>query len=319
MSTCKTLFEQLLAACVENLDKSYDLVYVSYDDKLTDDQVAWLLADDYESLWESTAEWESDQRWATSREIAAGVLKETAECMWRQGEVPEAEDEADDGYLDSEDLWDQFVGSNEYDELLYAIQDRDASKWLDELISHTGGVLLRIPLAEDDQSIERASGYEDEWPTEIESLLAWGIATMPDRTDARAVEAWLADPQVEANAAALRAVWREIGDPVSGFIDYKWPFLLAYVDLADLVKARREEGVTHVELEDPHLLLTNIFEGDGHEEQLTGWVRVPVERLMTDDSAPGYSWDSIAGVHKPAYTCELRTVTPTITTEEKAA
>lgn len=283
--TCKTLFEHIRDECIEGLSKTYDLVFVQYDDKLRDEQVEWLLEGDFESLWDSLADFEGEQRYHNSREEAAGVIKDVVERMWRDGEIEGDEDE----YFDSDDLWDQFDGSPEYDDLIEEIKDRDRSDVVKELVGHTGGVFMRIPMGDVGTCVPTEPGREI---SGADLLHQWGI------------------PVTGKNVTALDTIFAEVGGP-----EYdRSPFLLAYLDLSDIYALDSE--VTHIELEQPYLLLSNIYAGDGFEAQLDTWVRVPVENLRTDNGAPGYSWDSIAGVHKPAYTCNLRVVT---NTEEKAA
>lgn len=288
--TCATLFEHILASCTEDLAKSYDLVYVDRDDKLSDEQVEWLLEDDHEALWESLADFEGSQRYESARNEAADLIKGTVERMWRQGEIPEAEDDADDGYFDSDDLWDQFDGSDEYDVLIDRILERDTGSWFKELIDGVGGVLMRIPISDAGTCISTDPGREI---SGAELLHQWGV------------------PVTGKNLNALDEIFAEVGGPSEAD---RSPFLLAYLNLGEIYRLGPE--VTHIELEQPHLLLTNIYAGDGYEAQLDTWVRVSVKNLRTDKGAPGSSWDSIAGVYKPAYTCEIRIVPPT---EEKAA
>ena len=111
----KTLCERAIASLPE---KTY-VYHIDRGDELSAEQIAWILADDMEALWESFWEWEAEQQ-----------------------------DGAVDYYLSDTDL-----SSDEREALwadLHVLQDfrdevieRDASTWFDDLIRNTPAVMIR--------------------------------------------------------------------------------------------------------------------------------------------------------------------------------
>lgn len=81
--------------------------------------------------------------------------------------------------------------------------------------------------------------------------------------------------------------------------------LISYNDVDDLAPDQEDRTVTFT---DPHVLLIDTMSGAGHDVKLFGTLSVPVpaapeegdkKTFYTD--AGGYSWDEVAGVHKPGY------------------
>jgi len=141
-SACPRTLAELRDEILANLDETYDLVFVAYDDKLTDEQTAALVRGDFEAIWDSTDEWTCD----SSHE---GAKYHIAEHLADAIRTFEAAD--DDDYTD---LSDSFEFSAEYDEVRELIMDRDAGQWFDELIGNTPDPLLRVPLVDEDHALE---------------------------------------------------------------------------------------------------------------------------------------------------------------------
>ena len=277
MSENERWLHDLHEAVMAEMDKSYDLIYVDYRDKLTDTQVNALVQRDWDSLYDELGEWESDARWESVRYH----MKDLAE-----GIISRLEQEHD---VDLSWLYDEYEHTGTWDEAREQMEERDTSDWLRQLASNTGGVLLRIPLrdslgqpADEDHNIY-VNGAND-LPEPDFFLATHGIAPTPE------------------NVEAYRSICAEVG--YGG--NFLLPFLLAYVDVSDLYAIPYDCG--WVEFTDPHLLLENCYAGSGFDAQIHGTVRVHIDDLRTDEGAPGYSWDSVCGLYKPAYAAEIRPV-----------
>lgn len=138
--------DQIAELMIADLDKSYELVYVDYRDQLDDEQVEALVANDWETLWQSTAEWESDSQWESVWQIVEQLRKD----------------------LDvTDEEWDAFrEDMSAFEEVRDEIHQRETGDWVRELAAHTGQVLLRIasPITEDDSlSYREVHPYELLW------------------------------------------------------------------------------------------------------------------------------------------------------------
>ncbi len=112
-----------LENALARLDAKYELSYVSYDDSLTDEQVAMIVRGDYDAAYESICEYESDSRW----EGVKYVIEDTFTSEERAAITPD-----------------------DMDEVRYAIEERDESDLLGGLIRNTSDPLLRIIAIEED-------------------------------------------------------------------------------------------------------------------------------------------------------------------------
>ncbi len=72
----KRTVKNLAKAIIAGLDAKYDLVFINQGDKLMNEQVAALVNGDYEKLWDSTEEFESDAMHSSIDEILRTNLDE---------------------------------------------------------------------------------------------------------------------------------------------------------------------------------------------------------------------------------------------------
>lgn len=228
-----------LTEAIERLDKSYELVYVDYRDELSDEQVAAIVRGDIDSLWESIDEWENESRWEGARYVIGDTF--------------------------SDEEWESLT-RDEQEEVRVAIEERDSSDVIGQLIRHTSDPLLRISCVDED----RAWSFEPVTPDEV--LAQVGLEATEHNV--KAVDYALANASPEFSV--LMGYW------------------IVSVDLATLYAA--PEGAT-VTIENPHLYLGNPFAGSGFitEEPLEGTVTVPREELRTDKDAFGYAVDEVYG------------------------
>lgn len=140
--------DEIIAA----LDDTYDLVYVDGNsDGFNADQVDAIVRGDFEGLWESTFEWESDSRWHAAYEI----LNEAADAVAREwGEDDDADDEAID------EVRGEFTHSEAWERARYVVEGRDTGSWVRQLLANTPDVLLRVavPQLREDHDETEAAG-----------------------------------------------------------------------------------------------------------------------------------------------------------------
>lgn len=140
--------EKLLEHYVDQLQDSYELVYIDYRDQLTDWQVDWLLSGDHEAFFDDTAEFEHANR-------EAGIDYVVNEL------VPD------------EEVRDDLDAAGVLVQLREEIGERDTSDWITNLAEQTPDVLLRINcISEDD-----AFAFTPVTPEQV--LTAVGLAHTP--------------------------------------------------------------------------------------------------------------------------------------------
>jgi hypothetical protein len=167
--------------CLTNLLGEYELVYVDYRDQLTDEQVAWLAAKDWESLDASMDEWLDDVRYESADYHRTEVMDET-EAEWAEAH----------GHEIAEAVRSAFRDTDLHDELRYAIEDRDRSNPLRDLAGNTPRVLMRQVLGE-----ARLTSEDD-----IEDLILADLGV----------------PDIEHNREAIRNTLPECGEWVQAMI-----------------------------------------------------------------------------------------------------
>lgn len=246
-------------------EKWISLVYVHYDDRLTDDQVDAVVrnAGWEDDAWESFFEWTSEAQCLSASEWIEQAVKDHREAAYREHD--------DEDWLTLDLTFDQEEWVRE---VLY---DRDDSKPLDDLLSNTPAQPLRVPLGE-----------------------------MPRHDDGTVSAAGLAEMLGVTYSDAWQRVIDEIMAEVWDGVQYLEVHLLAYVDLDPEWLDLPEDAL--VTFTTPHLWITNPYAGNGFEGALEdAGVTLTVKRgdLRTDRDAPGYSWQSVAGPHWPAYHSEI--------------
>lgn len=248
----------LADAIIEDLDEKIDLIYVDYRDQLTDEQIAAIVRNDLEKLWESLEEWESENRW----QGAKYVIEQGRDAVIQRWE---REDDEDYSQIASD-----FDGSDEEERVREEINERESGEWMKALVRQSGDVLLRIPIDALDE--DRAYSYEPVEATDV--LKRLGFEATDDNVKTMSYALANASPEF----STLMGYW------------------IVGADVEDLYKLEVDEN-GFVAIENPHLYLGNPFMGDGFitEEALTGTAYVRRSDLQTDKSAFGYSVNSIYG------------------------
>ncbi len=279
--------EQLANEIIEGLDKSYDLVYMDYRDQLTDEQAGMIVRGDMEKFWDSTFEWESDQKWDACKTIITDAAKEVV-ANWEREDDPEH-----DGFY--EFLLGEFEGTDAYDSVRYAIEERDNGKWVEELCSHYGRVLLRI------EAIDEDHGYS------FEEVTAERVISDLNRTNQRGGHGF--NPDAET-IETINYVLANSSPEFSVLMGY-W---VVGADVSDIYKLTNEPDA-EIDIVNPYLYLGNPFAGSGFisERPLSGTILVKREDLRTDKDAFGYSLDNVYGGLNPSdFECEIRPVKVTV-------
>src|SRR5664280_1152671 len=263
----------LANAMIDDLDKTYELVYVTYDDTLTDEQVGHVVRGDMEALWESLAEWEDETSWDSVEQIIA-ELKASVIRGW--------ENEND---VDYSNLADAFDGSDEWERVRYEIEERNTGDWIKRLVRQTGQVLLRIPIDTIDE--DNAFCFQEVEPAG--GLGRIGVAHTKDNRSEVSYGLANASPEV----SVLMGYWI-VGADVEALYDL--PI----------------DGDAQVEITDPYIYLGNPFAGSGFvsEKPLTGTVRLSRADLRTDKDAFGYSINDIyGGVRASSFEATIAAIT----------
>ncbi|WIB65318.1 hypothetical protein [Curtobacterium sp. MCBD17_040] len=275
-----------LAETIRTLDPREipDLVYVAYDDKLTDEQIDAYLSGDFDALTDSTDEWVSDQQYEAATEFLRSFL--------------------DDRGADWDDLSD-----DDHDELRQAVYDRDRSDPIRHLLRNTHDQLLRAPLRSPaDLIVPDADG---EWPDGIDARFYndthWDA--IRERRVAALQEA-LASHNVTVTAEVRQALEELVVEGPADWHDGVSLDVIWYGDVAEagLAGADRGEAAGRtLSFENAEVVLIDRVNGSGYSARIPGTLTTTV----TDDAPAfldsarsgnhGYGWDDVAGVVKPYF------------------
>ncbi|ACL41899.1 hypothetical protein Achl_3948 (plasmid) [Pseudarthrobacter chlorophenolicus A6] len=266
------------------------LRFVAYDDRLTKEQMGMILA----GQW-NDAENDVDENFSDS---AYDQAVETART-----EINEAHEE---GRFDRE--WDE-LDQDEQDAARYAVEERDDSDPVKDLLRNTPDQLLRTSLGRPAERLPEprwASGHR---------LDDGGFTARHD-----AVAALLKESGMNVDSPEVREAIEELINEGP----YDWHEgvqldVLWYGGIEDAVPTPRAEspeteGQKVLEFAKPHILLIDKWNGSGHDVVVPAAMKRTLTRVGDDDGeapqtgrayldsdAGGYGWDDVAGVHKPAY------------------
>jgi hypothetical protein len=269
----------LADAMIAGLDEKYDLVYVDYRDQFSDDQVAALVRGDLETLWDKSSEWESNAR----EESITEILKQVGDDVIRDWQIDDERQDLDEG--DYEPLVDGFFGTEEYERVRDAIDQRDRAQWPTQMAGQTPAVLLRIAAAEIDEDNAFTGG--DVAADHV--LMRLGAAP------------------TEENTYVVQEMLKEADYPGAVLMGY-W---IVGADVSDVYKLPTEPD-TLVEIVNPHLYMGNPFAGTGMitDGPLTHTVRVRRDQLRTDAEAFGHAVTEVFGGLNPSSFAATITAVP---------
>jgi hypothetical protein len=235
---------------VSRLDEKYALVHIDRGDRLTDDQVQKLIAGDEEVLDE---DWVSENRWHGVNLVLDEILDEGARDFLEEHEALE--------------------------QVREAIEDRDESDPIRDLMRETGSKLLRYRL-----DAEAAAG-------------AWKFSDEQVNSAAHALAA-AADIDFWDNCEALRELVAHASYGGGLYVLWRGDIKPVY-DAVCTVRFSDTASKVTVQWTDPELLLLDQWNGSGHTVRVRGTVRLVFDpdRLCLDTAhAPGgYSWTDVVG------------------------
>lgn len=166
--------EELRDEIIKRLDEKYDLVYVDYRDRLSDEQVETLARKGaIDEFWDSTWEFESDSRHESEKYIIEELLKDIVkeDATWFE-------------------VADEFLGTDEWIQVQEAIEERDRGNWPKQLASQTPAALMRVLALDEDHGFPMG----EENPTAEEALTRLGLAITPENVKAMDYTLNNADP-----------------------------------------------------------------------------------------------------------------------------
>lgn len=258
---------QEIPRLIEKLDDTYDLVYISYDDELTDNQLRSVLAGNPSEAEESIMEWADDCRWHALTEYVLPQILSSSER---------------DSLMDDRDA---------FEDLQEAIYERDTSCPFEDLLKNTSRNLMRYQVCH--QTLGDLAGYDDEGylsasaPDVIADLLGLEKGGSMEAIKQMAeIETMVANADGECN---LYVIWyEEPADVAAPIVAHAW---------------RGEALPTRITWDTPHLVLLNTGCGSGMDCSLDGPLSLPfdAEAVCLDKEDCGYGWDQTAGVVASAY------------------
>ncbi|MFV0135559.1 hypothetical protein ACLGIH_20445 [Streptomyces sp. HMX87] len=240
---------------VSRLDEKYGLVYVDRGQCLSDEQIRKLLAGDEDVL---DVEWESENRWHGTKYVLENLLDQDArEWLEEHGAL---------------------------DQVREAIEERDESDPISDLMRETGSKLFRYRL--DGEAKADPWRFSDEETEDAARTLG----------DAAGLDFW-------DNVGALRELVAHAS--YGGGLYVLWRGSVKPVYEA-VCKVRWSDPVPEITVQwtDPELLVLDTWNGSGHSVRVRGTVRLPFDpdRLSLDTARMpgGYSWtDTVGGGYRP--------------------
>ena len=247
----------------------YDLYFIEHDERLTIEQVESLVHGKTDDLYMDVTEARSEGAYINAIEEVKDLAKEVIAELAR-----------DDEDVDEDDVWWEFEYSPQFDEVRFAVQDRDESDPVRDLAGNAPDPLVQyVPDMPIEITVEHVDGGYDTGEVHA-ALKDIGLPVTPHNVQA------LSESLNECHDyASIRAIFT--------------------VDLAELL----DTSIKWLRVKAPRLLCLNNFDGSGMDtEPMEGTIMVPRDQIRLD-SALGYgSWDEIAGVVVSAYTTDIEYV-----------
>lgn len=262
----KYLKARIKQLAIAGLDKEYELGYIDYNDRLTDDQIRSLVEGDYEEIWDSFDEWLDQQRWEYASEHTEQALLAARQQL--EASTPLGHD--------LEELVNNVASDHLEDDIRDRIMQRDTFDPLSGLASNSGQVMLRVPVGDDPifQGNERDSSVPD-----IVAALGPGVKLG------------------RADRLKIRDALRECGD----YVQPMWLFTVRVGDIADLGPDRGIRVTRpYLMLSNPYA-----GDGWVTDEPLDVTIELQRDELSTDKAAAGYGWEQIAGCCISAYEADI--------------
>jgi hypothetical protein len=273
----------IVAEIVANTNAwEYDLIYVAYDDQLTEAQMNDYLAGDFQAVEESVDDAFLEHRYERLDELAQEAC-------------------------DKHDVDFNFLSDEDQERIKEAIAEKDSSDPVADLARNTHAQLMRAPLAADiyhllteDEKNTLAypsnDGYEEQQAgraTVLARILEQSDVDVADPTVKEAIDDLVQNgPDTWHEGVSLDVIW--------------------YGDVKDAAAASWSNNLPvavdgrNLHFTGARIVLLDSWNGSGMDVELPGAlnVRVTPEQPAVLDSSPatnGYGWDDVAGVSKDAY------------------
>lgn len=249
---------------IANLDATYDLIYVAYDDQLSDERIAnWFTAETVEARWDVEIEVYDvfdETRYHSTQEAMKEALEAAAVDIWGR-----------DNDFDADD----FLIDHQLDWLRQEVWDRDQSNPFADLLRNTPNQLVRADLGDFDVPSAWSSGDDERTECIRDMAKRLGI-------------------DLDLNRDALEELFDNAG---GGMLQIIW-----YADLADLMKLDSDSNrPSRATITDPYVIVIDSWNGAGHDVKVNGTFTFDLDHVVLDSKGGGYGWDQIASVVKSAY------------------
>lgn len=265
----RTDTKKILAGVLARLEPSYTLNYISHDDRLYEEQI------------QEVFDWNAS-------DVEDAILENLNADLYYENQI--IKDLVPDGVERA-----ALRSSDEYYELVEAIQERDDATPFADLVQHsTWSMLLRYRLGPDEETFDlpQLTGYPADGTTSATTKHARRLAR-------------LAGVDFEPNRKAFEQMVIE-QSYYGGRLYVMWyaePRVLLQAAVADQWHKPRRRTITW---KDPHLILLDTWNGTGYGETISGTVtkRWESDRCKVDKVDGPWGWQQIAGPHPPAYKCD---------------
>lgn len=295
--------EQLATLVTKDMDDPM-LYYINQGDSFSDEQMDDLLAGNVLAVEESIRDRFSDYVYDETRSKAEELTNEA----YDEGTIDRSWGELDD---------------DEQNEIRYAIEAKDESTPVKDLMRETGPQLVRTSFGSPYQSLKNPSSYSGNW---MNSQPGDGMDNEAFADRVQAVSTILTAKGLDTTTPEAQEAIEEL--VTEGPWDYHEGVdvdLITYADL-DVVRVPSDfsGGTTTKDLAftNPRILLIDRMNGSGHDVEIPGTATVrltsnpdgePAEKgdrfVMDNAKGNGYGWDETAGVVKSYYRTETESKT----------
>lgn len=295
--------EQRAAIVTKDMDDPM-FYYISQGDKLTDEQMDDLLAGNLLAVEESVRDNFSDYVY----EEASKKAEELTNEAYENGDIDKDWDELDD---------------DEQNEIRYAVEAKDESEPVKDLMRGTGSQLVRTTFGSPGEKLKNPSSYSGNW---MDRQPGSGMDNEGFADRVQAISTILTDKGLDTTTPEAQEAIQELVD--EGPWDYHEGVdvdLITYSDLGEVMVPSDFSGGTttkDLEFKNPKILIIDRINGSGHDVEIPGTAKVrltsnrdgePAEKgarfVMDSAKGNGYGWDDTAGVVKSGYRTETETKT----------
>ena len=294
--------EQRAAIVTKDMDDPM-LYFIDRGDQCTDEQMDDLLAGNVLAVEESIRDHFDDSVYERVSEKAEELTNEAFE----------------NGDIDKD--WDE-LDEDERQEIRQAVEAKDESTPVDDLMRVTGPQLVRNSFGSPYENLKNPSSYAGDW---MDRQPGSGMDNEGFADRVQAISTILTSKGMDTTTPeAQTAIQELVSEGPWNFHEGVDVDLITYSELDEVrVPSDFSGGTTTKDLEftDPRILLIDRMNGSGHEVQIPGIVKVrltsnpdgePAEKgdrfVMDNAKGNGYGWDETASVVKSASPVKMVTI-----------